>query len=469
MSSTKFIVLKNNLLNFLNVFRTICVTWNVNGREPNESLIPMLPEACPDIFVLGLQEIDRRPEAYMYNVSLREKVWIEVVSGGLATKYPEEKFEKVTSKALVGLFIVAFVREKHGKFVKKVSSASASCGIMGIVGNKGAVGIRFKIYNDYVCFVNCHLAAHPNQILRRNQDFADLHKRLVFPVPRRSRKNRHEMFTDPYWHAKGFLGIDNCDILVWMGDFNYRVEMENQLARIFVQHGQIDSVLEKDQMQLQRDIGQQELSKYSEAEIKFPPSYSFDLGTDNYDSSEKQRVPSWCDRIIWRSGDLVTCDYYDCLFDFRSSDHKPVRLCSNLRVNEIIPDQYDVCYFESLTQLDTFENAAIPDTEVSKHSIDAGVIAYHGVSREKFRIINRGRVMAQYRFISHGDEGLKTPSWIRVHPIQGLIAPGQFEEVTVSFVYDNAVAISNERSKEHILVLHIEGGRDHFVSRLCNI
>ena len=440
------------------------MTWNVNGREPQEDLTLMLPDDPSDIFVLGLQEIDRRPEAYMYNVSVREKIWVDSLENALKEKYSEVEYGRVGSKVLVGLLIVVLVKKDHFPHIGRVSESSASCGIMGIVGNKGAVGIRFKIYNDYVCFVNCHLAAHTNQVLRRNQDFEDLHKRLIFPVTHNRTKRssrRHEAFTDAYWEAKGFVGVGHCDFLVWLGDFNYRVEMEGQLARIFVQHGQIDSVLENDQMKREKERGQEYLIRYSEAEITFLPSYSFDAGSDNYDSSEKQRVPSWCDRILWRSSDRIESKLYDCLFEFKSSDHKPVRFGSILRANELVPELYESHYLDSLKQLDVFENAAIPDTEVSKNSIDAGLIAYHHMVQESFKLINRGRGMAQYRFLF--DQDRATPSWLRIEPVQGLIAPGQAEDIKIFFVYDNSVATSDESQKDHILVLHIEGGRDHFI------
>lgn len=434
----------------------------------------MLPEEGGlDIFVLGLQEVDRRAEAYMYNVSTREQLWVEATKKAFKNRYPDEEYQRIASKSLVGLLIIVMVKAEHIPHVGKISETSASCGIMGIVGNKGAVAVRFKIYNDYICFVNCHLAAHPNQVLRRNQDLADLHKRLLFQIfgsrslKAKVRKNRYESFTDSYWHMKGFVSIEDCDILFWLGDFNYRVDMEGQLARIFIQHGQIDSVLSNDQMVIQKNDGQGYLSKYSEAEITFAPSYSFDTGTDDYDSSEKQRVPSWCDRIIWRNGDCVESKIYDCLFEYKESDHKPVRMVSNVCIREIIMEQYEACYFESLKKLDAFENATIPDTEISRHVIDAGIIAYHHVARESFKIINKGRVMAQYRFIFHEDEKLKTPNWIRIERIQGLIAPGESEEINLSLIYDNSVAISNDLEKEHILVLHIEGGRDHFVRIRC--
>lgn len=440
----------------------------MNGREPQEDLCQLFPEESFDILVLGLQEVDRRAEAYMYNVSVREQVWCDQLTSALSRKYPNENYVKVASKGLVGLFIAVFIKDKFHKLVSRISTASASCGILGIVGNKGAVGVRFKIYDDYICYVNCHLAAHPNQIVRRNQDLADLHKRLCFPISRTSkdRKHRHDKYTDKYWYTSGFASVNDCNVLIWMGDFNYRVDMDSQLARMFVQHGQYNSVLEKDQMNSQKESGQEFLRLYSEANINFAPSYSFDTGTDIYDTSEKQRVPSWCDRIIWRSEDQVTSLRYDCLFDFKSSDHKPVRLLSNINVNQVISDKFDKCYFESLKQLDAFENAAIPDTEVSRHLIDAGLLAYQQSVSESFKISNKGLVMAQYRFIFHEDLRLKIPSWIKVEPTQGLIAPNESEDISVRFHYDNSVAINvtnQNDALEHVLVLHIEGGRDHFV------
>ena len=132
-----------------------------------------------------------------------------------------------------------------------------------------------------------------------------------------------------------------------------------------------------------------------------------------------------------------------------------------MRVNELVPELYESYYIESLKQLDVFENAAIPDTEISRHSIDGGLIAYHHMVQETFKVINRGRVMAQYRFVF--DKERMTPSWLRIEPVQGLIAPGQAEDIKISFIYDNSVAMSDDTKKDHILVLHIEGGRDHFI------
>lgn len=61
---------------------------------------------------------------------------------------------------------------------------------------------------------------------------------------------------------------------------------------------------------------------YSEARITFLPTYKYDIGTDVYDTSEKARIPAWCDRIL-RKGDNIRQINYDCA-PLKFSDHRPV-------------------------------------------------------------------------------------------------------------------------------------------------
>ena len=41
---------------------------------------------------------------------------------------------------------------------------------------------------------------------------------------------------------------------------------------------------------------------FREGPLNFPPTYKLDAGTDDYDTSVKQRIPSWTDRILYRPG-----------------------------------------------------------------------------------------------------------------------------------------------------------------------
>lgn len=45
---------------------------------------------------------------------------------------------------------------------------------------QGGVGLRIRVYDRIMCFVNCHLAAHLEAVNRRNADFDHIYRNLVF-------------------------------------------------------------------------------------------------------------------------------------------------------------------------------------------------------------------------------------------------------------------------------------------------
>lgn len=65
---------------------------------------------------------------------------------------------------------------------------------------------------------------------------------------------------------------------------------------------------------------------FQEATIHFFPTYKFDIGCDKYDTSSKQRIPSYTDRILFRSRqahDIKVTKYTSCT-SIKTSDHRPV-------------------------------------------------------------------------------------------------------------------------------------------------
>src|SRR6187551_2244518 len=85
--------------------------------------------------------------------------------------------------------------------------------------------------------------------------------------------------------------------------------------------GNLESLYENDQLNLQMVAGLA-FPFYSEARITFPPTYKFDIGTDEYDSSEKARIPAWTDRILRKGSNLKQLAYNSA--PLRFSDHRPV-------------------------------------------------------------------------------------------------------------------------------------------------
>lgn len=111
--------------------------------------------------------------------------------------------------------------------------------------------------------------------------------------------------------------------IFWIGDLNYRLdgpemtqEFVNSKDRDYNQLYQYDQLyVEKRRARIFRD--------YKEGKILFPPTYKYNPGTDEWDSSEKSRAPAWCDRILWK-GQWIELLRYDSVMQLRKSDHKPV-------------------------------------------------------------------------------------------------------------------------------------------------
>lgn len=109
-------------------------------------------------------------------------------------------------------------------------------------------------------------------------------------------------------------------IILWCGDFNYRVDMENDQIRALVSQGNYFEIFRCDQLKRSIDYGEA-FYGYKEGIIAFAPTYRYDIGTDNYDTSEKYRAPAWTDRILYRGRGIYQTSYERA--EFRTSDHRP--------------------------------------------------------------------------------------------------------------------------------------------------
>jgi phosphatidylinositol-bisphosphatase len=83
-------------------------------------------------------------------------------------------------------------------------------------------------------FVNAHLAAFDEQLERRNADFAELSRRLLFDVsvPIPGFKPSSQAIWPPQEPTTTVVtNIYQSDALFWMGDLNYRIDLPDSQVR----------------------------------------------------------------------------------------------------------------------------------------------------------------------------------------------------------------------------------------------
>ncbi|KAK2635104.1 hypothetical protein Ddye_029896 [Dipteronia dyeriana] len=387
-------------------------TWNVGqGRASHDSLISWLGSAASDvgIVVVGLQEVEMGAGVLAMSAA-KETVGLEGSSVGqwwldLIGKTLDEgsTFERVGSRQLAGLLVSVWVRTNLKAYVGDVDAAAVPCGFGRAIGNKGAVGLRLRVYDRVMCFVNCHFAAHLEAVNRRNADFDHVYRTMTFSRPSNLSNAaagmvRYLLFCCSlacsmylFWHVyrsglplvlsvaagassavqmlrstnamgmqtvEGMPELSEADMVIFLGDFNYRLDgISYDEARDFVSQRCFDWLKEKDQLRAEMEAGNV-FQGMREAVIRFPPTYKFEkhqAGLAGYDSGEKKRVPAWCDRILYRDNRTALASecslecpvvssilQYEACMDVTDSDHKPVRCIFSVdvaRVDESIKRQ----------------------------------------------------------------------------------------------------------------------------------
>lgn len=144
------------------------------------------------------------------------------------------------------------------------------------------------------------------------------------------------------------LVSERYDRVVWLGDLNYRVDLSRDEADALIREERIEvrerrrigvppfyvhpavhreqTLLLHDQLTVERAAGRA-FPGYSEGAVTFAPTYKLDNGSDTYDSSEKRRIPSWTDRILFKPASdptMLELLRYGSVPSLRGSDHRAV-------------------------------------------------------------------------------------------------------------------------------------------------
>ncbi|XP_014857300.1 PREDICTED: phosphatidylinositol 3,4,5-trisphosphate 5-phosphatase 2B-like [Poecilia mexicana] len=292
-------------------------TWNMGGSPPPRTLqswvtccglghtpdesTALLPH---DIYALGTQE---NPQG--------EREWTEQIKATLRS-YTQIDFKLVAVQSLWNMRLAVFVNPEHESRVSHVNTASVKTGLGNTLGNKGGVGVSFLFNGTSFGFVNCHLTSGSDKVLRRNQSFVDILRLLSLGDKHLSAFDISLRFTH----------------LFWCGDLNYRLDLDVQDILKHVSKREFEELMFADQLTRERQK-RKAFFNFKEEKIAFPPTYRYERGSrDCYlwqkykTSGVRVNVPSWCDRILWKSypETHITCTAYGCTDDIFTSDHSPV-------------------------------------------------------------------------------------------------------------------------------------------------
>src|SRR5690606_30867106 len=137
-----------------------------------------------------------------------------------------------------------------------------------------------------LCFINCHLAAGQTQTANRNNDIAAILESESLPAEN-SLTARTDLFVNG---GDGTMILDH-EICILNGDLNYRIDsIPRNVVIEAVRQNNLQKLLERDQLLAsKRKNPSFRLRSFNEAPITFAPTYKYDVGSDEYDSSEKKR------------------------------------------------------------------------------------------------------------------------------------------------------------------------------------
>jgi len=174
--------------------RVFVGTWNVNAKTSDgldlerwlcSSTFP------PDIVSVCLQEVVQLSDVttYMQQKKSEEQseTWARRFMATLEghKEYEGAKYKILAVSQLIGVMTCILIKEDHIDRIDKLMVGYFAVGRFGVLGNKGAVALKFSLrikphkFKSF-CFVGCHLSAHQHEVAKRNADYAAICNGLEF-------------------------------------------------------------------------------------------------------------------------------------------------------------------------------------------------------------------------------------------------------------------------------------------------
>ncbi|KAK4517642.1 3-dehydroquinate dehydratase (3-dehydroquinase) [Mucor velutinosus] len=354
-----------------NELKTMICSWNMDAIKPDaltdtdrEKIHEWLNGmADPDIIMVGIQEIvdlNSKTLTAKSFLSLNRKIetieeadellthrymlWHDYLTSVVDTNFGKNMYKIIKTDQMVGLFSCIFVKTKLEERIRHCDSNAVKTGFRlmnkSLHGNKGGIATRLIIDDTSVCFVNCHLAAGQSNVLTRNVDVDGILHSARFPVPASTTLDAFKPDSD----GTSILDHDTCFL---SGDLNYRIGMKRDqvLALLAAEsHNKFEAwetLQQEDQLKKQLALNPMfRLFGFKEPPILFDPTYKYDQGSEVYDSSEKKRIPAWCDRILHRGPASMSNIYYR-RHEVKASDHRPISAGFTIHAKTVCQNRLD--------------------------------------------------------------------------------------------------------------------------------
>ena len=336
-------------------------TFNVNGTVYEEDDLKELiypskhdVEKDYDFAFIGFQEIIELTPGKMISVkSDNFNNWERILKKVLCENSPSnENYVSLWGWQMGGIAILLFIKESQLGYVSNIEGSIKKTGLGGMSANKGGIAVSFNYSNSLICLICSHLAAGHSNVEERHQNYKTISKGIVF-----------------FKHKK----MRDHDAVIWLGDFNFRINLPIDEVKHLIEARDFQKLFEFDQLNKQMANGET-FPFFDEKEITFPPTYKFDNNTKIYDTSEKQRVPAWTDRILSLSKNkILKQDVYDCQEDIIFSDHRPVYSIFTASV-EVVDEKAkrEISHeiYESYTEVVGDINFLLTASDVTKYVTD---------------------------------------------------------------------------------------------------
>jgi len=414
--------------------RVSVITWNVASVKPDPMVLKEITDAFQcgsmpsDLVFIALQEIDMGVVSVVAGNSKVSGKWSKIVNE--AVNKSAIPFTIIGQNTLGGVYAALLVRKDVQVPIVLENIKSIRLGAYGMAANKGAVEFFVQIGCTRFIMIGCHLSPHTENWDQRNEQIRFL-----------------------------FEGIkERFDYCLIVGDLNYRTTLTYNETIQYISQDKIQDLLQYDQLRItmKQDDG---ISRLKEPNITFPPTYKFDKDSSVYDTSPKKRVPSWTDRVLVTRGPkrLSVGQLSEPVFEFKSkqtknfpkmpqcvsfrsgncqfSDHRSVTACYVFSIPVISQEKANILKSSIQQYHNNLEEVIKPRLTTDKTTLD--------FPREtKITLSNKSKGWSYWTVEAY--------KGIRVSPRQGLLLPGQIENLSL--------IATNDKFEDGILLINVENG-----------